>query len=755
MDGSGSSEVSVGRMYGAYWRDAQECLFTVRVTSEGGFVFDSVNPADERRTGLKNLEIAGRTPHEVLPQDRADEVTARYRTCVALGHPISYEETLDLPAGRRRFETSLAPLRDDNGVVHLLLGSARDVTERHEAQAALAESEARLRAITDMVPDILFSAPPYSGPDYLNSRFFEYSGLPESTSPAECLATVHPDDLGRFKALVRDAGGELLQAEVRVRARDGGYRWFLVRAEMVQTLGGRRWFGVATDIQAVKQAAEEVSALNARLTQVLSSISDGYYTVDNDWRMTGVNTAALAWMNRRAEQLVGVDVRTWIRPRQELARAIELALNERVASHVECSSAFRPGRWIELHVYPSDGGASVFFRDITERRETQARVEEARGLLQGSLDAMPAEIALLDQSGRIVEVNTAWRRMIADRGGRWPADGVGQRYVDVCREAMIEFDEAAVSRALQNLATGKDDTFLLSMPPTVAGGMRWRQLRMHRFVRGADVYLVAAREDLTEICEAQAALREATRRLLSAQEDERQRIAVELHDSTSQHLVALSLGVARLRRSFVSARGFDLVLEDMEGSVDEALKEVRLLSYLLNPPNLNRDGLGPAIRAFVEGVGRRSGLHTVVRLEGRLDDLAADVQRTIYRVVQESLSNVHRHAKAQGVQIELSRRAFMLSLSVADDGCGIGRLDLGANGDVRLGVGIPGMKARVEQLGGALTIVGDSAGTRLEARIPLRPAWPERAPRRVPLARRGSGAGVRPMIGPQPPLEKA
>src|SRR5690606_9542891 len=254
----------------------------------------------------------------------------------------------------------------------------------------------------------------------------------------------------------------------------------------------------------------------------------------------------------------------------------------------------------------------------------------------------------------------------------------------------------------------------------------------------------AAHEDVTEVARAQMALREVSGQLLSVQEDERQRIAVELHDSTSQHLVALGLGVARLRRTV--ADGADRVLDDMAGALDEALKEIRVLSYLMNPPNLERDGLAAAARNFVDGFGRRTGLHTSFRLEGAVDKLALDVQRTIFRVIQEALANVHRHARAEGVEVELTRTSARLSLRVADDGCGIAEINTPPHPGAPPGVGSAGMRARVEQLGGALTIRGDGAGAVLLASVPLAATMAPSRPRRRPGTRRS------PVGAPLPPL---
>jgi two-component system, NarL family, sensor kinase len=221
-----------------------------------------------------------------------------------------------------------------------------------------------------------------------------------------------------------------------------------------------------------------------------------------------------------------------------------------------------------------------------------------------------------------------------------------------------------------------------------------------------------------ELARSQAALSESSERLLCAQEEERRRIAVELHDSTCQHLVAIGLGFARLRRILGADTRTGDVLDDMAASLGEAIREIRVNSYLMNPPNLARDGLDDAARRFVHGLGARTGLRATFRSEGALNALPADVRHAAFRVMQEALSNVHRHARATGVDVEMVLRGDIFTLSVADDGAGVGHLDGRSDGPVQLGVGIPGMRARVGQLGGVLDISSSSRGTVVFARFP-------------------------------------
>jgi signal transduction histidine kinase len=238
---------------------------------------------------------------------------------------------------------------------------------------------------------------------------------------------------------------------------------------------------------------------------------------------------------------------------------------------------------------------------------------------------------------------------------------------------------------------------------------------------GGEARLVAIHEDLGEVARANAALRKTTEQLLSAQEVERARIAVELHDSTGQHLTALGLGLARLQRSVGAHHAFQGVLNDMATSLQEAHREIRILSYLLRTPSLPNRDLETTVGRFVRGFGVRTGLNANYKAEGPVDRTGPEVQHATLRVIQEALTNVHRHAKATSVDVELANLDGLLTVQIRDDGMGIGSVRNGSLDDAPLGVGIAGMRARVEQLGGCLRIGCDGGGTVVTATIPAPP----------------------------------
>ena len=244
----------------------------------------------------------------------------------------------------------------------------------------------------------------------------------------------------------------------------------------------------------------------------------------------------------------------------------------------------------------------------------------------------------------------------------------------------------------------------------VAGGLAaWFTTRqVERPLRALSYLVTEAKGEVSKLSE----------QLLALQEEERQRIARELHDSTAQHLVAANLVLMRLTGQTRQVPSASKACDEMGDLLDRALLELRVFTYLLHPPNLASDGLRAALRDFVEGFAGRTGVQASVRMSEAVDDASPEIQRAILRVVQEALANVHRHAGASKVRVGARVVAGAMIVRVRDDGRGMPAPSRSV-GRLRLGVGIPGMHARLKQFGGTLKIRTGPNGTSLLASVPL------------------------------------
>lgn len=221
--------------------------------------------------------------------------------------------------------------------------------------------------------------------------------------------------------------------------------------------------------------------------------------------------------------------------------------------------------------------------------------------------------------------------------------------------------------------------------------------------------------------QAEIDLRQLSIRLMTLQDEERRRIARDLHDTVGQTLAAVKMSIALIRQVKGSPPTIQPLIDDLNALADEALQEVRTTSYLLHPPLLDEAGIAPAVRWFVEGFARRSGLQIECDIPQKMDRPSRDRELVLFRILQESLTNVHRHSQASAATVRLTRSGDHIEIEVRDNGKGIpeARLRRIDSSAAQTGVGITGMRERVLKLGGLFHIEALNPGTAVRAALPL------------------------------------
>ena len=214
-------------------------------------------------------------------------------------------------------------------------------------------------------------------------------------------------------------------------------------------------------------------------------------------------------------------------------------------------------------------------------------------------------------------------------------------------------------------------------------------------------------------------LRRLSLHLMTLQDEERRHIARELHDTAGQTLAAMKMSIAMIRQLEGKPELVRLV-DDLNMLTDDALQEVRTTSYLLHPPLLDEAGIASAARWFVEGFSRRSGIQVDCDIPEKMERPPRDCELVLFRVLQESLTNVHRHSGASAARVCLKRGADQFELEVGDNGKGIPEERLRRfNASIgSAGVGITGMRERVRELGGNLEIRSVKNGTTISVALP-------------------------------------
>ena len=231
---------------------------------------------------------------------------------------------------------------------------------------------------------------------------------------------------------------------------------------------------------------------------------------------------------------------------------------------------------------------------------------------------------------------------------------------------------------------------------------------------------VALETEILDRKRAEINLRILTGRLLRTQDEERRHMARELHDHAGQTLIALGLNLSALHGA---VRDQDpkitrLVAESQQLS-DDLSKEIRTFSYLLHPPLLDEVGLGSALRWYVNGFSERSKIQVELDLPEDLARFSNELELVVFRVVQESLTNIHRHSGSCSARIYLCRKSDRVELEISDRGQGISEERQGELRAAQAGVGVRGMEERVRQFGGTLRIASDRDGTKVVVMLPI------------------------------------
>jgi PAS domain S-box-containing protein len=248
---------------------------------------------------------------------------------------------------------------------------------------------------------------------------------------------------------------------------------------------------------------------------------------------------------------------------------------------------------------------------------------------------------------------------------------------------------------------------------------QYLRLQVEGLMTRMDVATEALDQQNAEVIRQSEALRQLSHSLLKAQDEERRTISRDLHDSAGQILTVLGLNMTRMRKDSEQGRQIGKSLEDSENLVQQLSDEIRTMSYLLHPPLLDEIGLPQAIDWYANGLMERSGLKIAINVSDGFDRLPSDIELALFRVLQECLTNIHRHSSSKTAKISLSRRAETVSLEIVDEGQGIPVNRLAYVEKKHAGVGITGMRERVRHIGGTMAIQSNDGGTKVLFTVPI------------------------------------
>src|SRR5262245_36274269 len=441
----------------------------------------------------------------------------------------------------------------------------------------------------------------------------------------------------------------------RIVRRDGTIRWVSIqgRRHYRDTVDGRqvvRSVGTVVDVTHLKETEAALRESELRLRLALEAAQMGTFEADIG--------GSQAIIDEQETHLLGLPAQTRLVSADELRARIPLedlqasdAKKARLEQldedyHHEFRLRMPDGseRWLSAYAAIKANRIFGVNFDVTKRKRAELALRESEEQLRIATSSAALGVFERDvKADRTVWVNDRMYEIF----GRTREDGSLTRQ-QFLQDYLHPDDAHALEQARQDAMRGAGNFHAICRIRQKRGLQRWVQIDgAYEFDdKGAPSRFFGVMADITARKTLEQEAEELSERLVNLQEEERQRIAQELHDSTAQHLVAANLNLMSLKAKAGGDREAAELWEEVETSMEEALKELRTFSYLMNPPTLQADGLRSTIRQYVDGYASRSGLAVKLRSSSSVDDLPFRMQRSLFRIVQEALANVHRHASA-------------------------------------------------------------------------------------------------------------
>ena len=560
------------------------------------------------------------------------------------------------------------------------------------------------------------------------------------TQPATEIFSLIPADIGRplsdlqSKLKIRDIAemarkvlSDLQPIEIEIEA-DAG-RSYMMRALPYRTADDRIEGIVITfiDVTGRLQQERELRESRDRMNDVIDSIDDAFYAVDANWNFIFVNRTLYEWTGKEPASLIGKNI--W----EEFPESVgsqsyhmqQKAMKERKTVHFGTDAPVN-GRWLDVSIYPDErGGLSCYFRDVTERRKTETeshiREEQLRVILTSATEYA---IFTVDDAGRV----TSWNSGAEKTFGYSGEEIIGQ-VADILftsEDRAREEPEREMRTALE-AGRSEDERWHVRKDGTqfFASGVM-QPLR----TEGAVGFVKICR-DMTDKLAAEDVMKDRStlQRLVTRQEDERKRIARDLHDTLGQQLTALRLKLEAVKANYAAEPAMIKAIDETQLMAKQIDDDISFLTWELRPTALDSLGLRNALANYVAEWSRNfkipAEFHTARRGRSRLEP---EIEVNLYRIAQEALNNVVKHASAKKVSVLLEFNSGEAVLVVEDDGRGFNPKARTRRTESGMGLGLIGMRERAALFGGKLEVESARGkGTTVIARVPAKFVDPGKA----------------------------
>jgi PAS domain S-box-containing protein len=558
-------------------------------------------------------------------------------------------------------------------------------------------------------------------------------GLPPGTvMPSEdAWKFIHEADRESMRARVEAAASAAEKGKWsgvhRVRRVDGKLLWVSANGRRIyrKTRKGLEpvlSMGVIIDITHLKETEDALRENELRLRFALEAAQMGTFARDISGEEISIDALEARLLGLPdGTRFVSVDQ---LRKRISLTDLLasdakkERLLQHNEPYHHELRLRMQDGseRWLSTHAEVRSNRIFGINFDITQRKQAESQLRDSEERLR--IATSGAALGVFEWDTETDYASWENERMY-EIFGRARADGplCKRDFVQTC----LHPDDADLFATALTAARQSGNKFHITIRIRRADTEeRWLQMdgALHESASGRRSRLIGVMADVTERKALEQRAKQLSEYLVTIQENERQRIAQELHDSTAQHLVAAGLNLMSLRPQNGLTHEATRLWDETESCLQEAMKELRTFSYLMHPPALEYDGLSSTLREYVDRFSNRSGIDVKIRLNPKLDELPSQLQRTLFRIIQEALGNVHRHAAASQAIVDMRFISDRIHLVVTDNGCRGEHADDWSSS--KIGRGIAGMTTRVDQYEGKFRIRTGPRGTTVSIVVPTR-----------------------------------
>jgi PAS domain S-box-containing protein len=629
-----------------------------------------------------------------------------------------------------------------------MLIEAKDELEQRVAErtAEVQRTSKQLRELVARSPAVIYSARLEGdfGLTFVSENVVTLTGHEAACftqDPSFWRSLIHPNDLARVLADihgVRDTGSGVL--EYRIAHASGGYKCIRDEMKLVRDAGdtAREFVGSWVDITDQKSAEQALRESEATNRVILNSTSASISLVDPGGTVLAINEAGAAFVGKKVKELIGTCIYDYFPP--------EVAQSRRMRIESVCAAGkpihyedFRSGYWFDNTVYPVFDEHGQVNRvvthayNITESKRIQESLIQSEERYRTLADASPDMIFIIDREDTVQYVNSfackflrlPVEEIIGQPRARFFASTTSDHQARNIQQVLANgeslYAEDATRTPERNIWLGtwlvplRDTTGAVTGVLGVSRDITVQKQAEQEILNSRHQLEERVKERTMELISSQGQLRQLTTQLVSAQEEERRRISRELHDEAGQAIISLKYNLASMLNEIPEKQAMTRgrVTDSIDIS-DKLMTQIRSLTRSLRPPVLEIGGIDLSLRVYCEEMTERTGLPISYQGE-EIPNLPDEIGISLYRFVQEALTNILKHARATQVVIHLNYRKKTITLSVSDNGRG---LPANPQSD---GIGLLGMEERLALFGGSIKLHSRRGrGVKIVASVP----WP-------------------------------